>query len=443
MNIMELVHTVVTKPVQYVGPFIVVLSLLIFVHEWGHYIVARMCGVKVIKFSIGFGKELFGRTDKNGTRWKFCLIPLGGYVQMFGDTDPASAHHTEGVEEGDHCRPFTPEEKKVAFYTQPIAKRAAIVAAGPSINYLFAILILTGLYWVQGEPYLPAVAAALIKDHPAEAAGVQVDDKILSLNGKTVERFEDLREMTNLNMGKEMDVEVVHVVKDQPYKDYQKYLDARNARKDAWEKAHPKGPAFKEDARDEKKPPVLHWETTPVHIKVTPRKEIETDRFGFKHEIGRMGIVGPTTEMDTIPHNLFGAMGAAVATTWKITSDTLQALGQMIMGTRSTDELGGIIRIGAYAGDFAQQGIIAFITFAGLLSVNLGLVNFLPIPLLDGGYLAMYAMEKIRGRPLHERVQEYALRVGLVFLLGIMFLATWNDIVQMGWVDKLRSLISG
>ena len=187
----------------------------------------------------------------------------------------------------------------------------------------------------------------------------------------------------------------------------------------------------------------MHWSETPVHVKVTPRVIVETDRFGFKHESGRIGIIGPKAELDTIPHNPITAFGAAVKTTWRITSDTLQALGQMIAGTRSTDELGGILRIGAYAGDFAQQGLVAFITFAGLLSVNLGLINILPIPLLDGGYLAMYAMEKVRGRPLHERVQEYALRVGLVFLLGIMFLATWNDVVQMGWVDKLRSMISG
>ena len=445
MNIMDIAHTIVTKPIEFVrdygGPFILVLSILIFVHEFGHYIVARLCGVKVIKFSIGFGKELFGRTDKNGTRWKVCLIPLGGYVQMFGDTDPASAHHTEGVAEGDKTRPFTDEEKKVAFYAQPVAKRAAIVVAGPAINYIFAILILTGLYWLQGEPYLPAVAAALLKDYPAAEAGIQADDKILSLSGQKVNRFEDIREIINLNMNNELDVELVHIVKDAPYLAFQKYMETKNAKDEAWAKAHPKElPPKDENAM---KPPVFHWSDTPVHLKMTPRKEIETDRFGFKHEVGRIGIVAPKTGTDMIPHNPITAFGAALSTTWKITSDTLQALGQMVMGTRSTDELGGILRIGAYAGDFAQQGLIAFITFAGLLSVNLGLINILPIPLLDGGYLVMFAMEKIRGRPLHERVQEYALRVGLVFLLGIMFLATWNDLVQLKVVDYVRALISG
>jgi regulator of sigma E protease len=184
------------------------------------------------------------------------------------------------------------------------------------------------------------------------------------------------------------------------------------------------------------------WSDKPVTIKVTPRRVIEEDRFGFKHEIGRIGIQSPASEFETIHHTPLSAIGAAAVTTWKITSSTLQALGQMAMGTRSTDELGGILRIGAYAGDFAQKGIVAFITFTALLSVNLGLINILPIPLLDGGYLAMYAMEKIRGRPLHERVQEYALRVGLVFLLGIMFLATWNDLVQLKVVDYVIKLVT-
>lgn len=454
MNTMDLLHNIVSKPFEfardYGGPFIVVLSLLIFVHEWGHYIVARMCGVKVVKFSIGFGRELFGRTDKNGTRWKFCMIPLGGYVQMFGDTDPASAQHEEGVAEGDKVRPHTAEEKKVAFYAQPIARRSAIVFAGPAINYLFAIIILTGLYWVQGEPYLPAVAADLLEGQPAAEAGIQIDDKILSLNGSEIERFEDLREITNLSMGKEMDVELVHVIKDPSYLKYQEQMLQFKAKQEKAEKTAktPKeAAAVKEQLAAELKKvvrPELHWSDKPVHLKVTPRKIVESDRFGFKHELGRIGIVAPRGDTDTMmPHTLFSAIGAALKTSWKITSDTMQALGQMVMGTRSTDELGGILRIGAYAGDFAQQGLVAFITFAGLLSVNLGLINILPIPLLDGGYLVMYAMEKMRGKPLNERVQEYALRVGLVFLLGIMFLATWNDLVQLKVVDYVRNLIPG
>ncbi|MBI1216409.1 MAG: RIP metalloprotease RseP [Alphaproteobacteria bacterium] len=390
---MELLHKLLTTPVDFFKgyglPFLAVLSVLVFVHEWGHYIIARLCGVKVENFSIGFGKELFGRYDKNGTRWKFCMIPLGGYVQMFGDSDPASAHHAEGVKEGEEVRPYTAEEKKVAFYCQPLFKRAAIVFAGPAINYLFAILILTSLYVVRGQPYMPPIAAKVLAGEPADKAGIVPDDKILAVNGHAIVKFQDLDEFTDMNIDKPMDLTIVHSLGDDK------------------------------------------WSEKPITIHVTPRRIIHTDRFGFRHEGGRIGIASPPSAFEMQQHTLVSAFGAAVEETWRITSDTLKALGQMIIGTRSTDELGGILRIGAYAGDFAQQGFIAFITFAALLSVNLGLVNLLPIPMLDGGHLAMYAMEKIRGKPMSEHVQEYALRVGLVFLLGIMVFATWNDVVQL------------
>jgi regulator of sigma E protease len=402
MDITELLQKIITAPFEFVrdygGPFILVLSILIFVHEWGHYIVARLCGVRVDKFSIGFGKELFGRNDKNGTRWKLCMVPLGGYVQMFGDTDPASAHHAEGLKEGEKCRPFTEEEKKVAFYAQPISRRAAIVFAGPAINYIFAILILAGLYMFNGEPYQAPIAAAIVEGMPAEAAGIKPDDKIIAINGSKIERYDEIRQHTAIAIEQELEFTVLRSIE--------------------------KG----------------KWSDKPVTIKVTPRQVVETDRFGFKHVLGRIGVIGPTGQFETIEHTPATAAAAAVRTTYRITADTLKALGQMIMGTRSTEELGGILRIGAYAGDFAQQGMVAFITFTALLSVNLGLINILPIPLLDGGHLMMYAMEKLRGKPLHERIQEYALRVGMVFLLGIMFLATWNDLVQLKVVDYVTSL---
>lgn len=403
---MEMLQKLITTPFEFLrdygGPFILVLSVLVFIHEWGHYIIARICGVKVEKFSIGFGKEIWGRNDKHGTRWKVCMIPLGGYVQMFGDSDPSSASHEEGVTEGNKCRPFTEEEKKVAFYSQPLYKRAAIVFAGPAINYLFAIIVMTGLFVAQGQPYTPPVANKIVEGSAAEAAGIQLDDKIISLNGESVRRFQDLRPITDMSIEKPLLVKLVH------------YIPAEKK----WDEANP------------------------VEITVTPRRLVEVDRFGFRHEVGRIGIVAPSDAFEMEPHNVFTGFIAAVSETWRITAMTLKALGQMIIGTRSTDELGGIIRIGAYAGDFASQGIVAFITFAALLSVNLGLINLLPIPLLDGGHLAMYAMEKVRGRPLPVQVQEYALRVGMVFLLGIMFLATWNDLVQLKIVDYVKNLIS-
>ena len=394
----ELLHSFLSAPVSflttYVVPFVVVLSVLVFIHEWGHYIVARMCGVKVETFSIGFGKEIFGWTDKTGTRWKVSWVPLGGYVQMFGDTDPSSAKHVD-----DTKKPLTAEEKKVAFYTQSVAKRSAIVVAGPAINFIFAILVLTCLYTFQGQPYTPPIVGKLVVGSPAEKAGIRPDDKILSLDGHPIERFQDMAQFVSVNLNKEITMELVH-----------------SAGKDK-------------------------WSDKPVTLHVTPTLIEETDRFGFKNQRGRLGIIGPTSGMAMKPHTFPSAFVAANKDVWDITSNTLKSLGQMIAGTRSADELGGILRIGAYAGDFAAQGIVALISFAALLSVNLGLINILPIPMLDGGHLAFYAMERIKGKPMSERFQEYALRVGLTFLLGIMLFATWNDLVQLKVISYFKNHI--
>jgi regulator of sigma E protease len=411
---MEMLNKLLTTPFEFVrdygGPFILVLAVLVFIHEWGHYIIARLCGVKIEKFSIGFGPEIWGRNDKHGTRWKICAVPLGGYVQMFGDSDPSSAAPAEGVTEGEQVRAYTEEEKKVAFFTQPLYKRAAIVFAGPAINYIFAILVLSTLFMFQGQPYMPPVAAKIVEPSAAFDAGVKPDDKIISVNGQAIDRFQDLRPITDMNIGKPMEVVIVHYTG--------MVEDGSGVKKATWD------------------------EKNPVTLSITPRKVVKEDRFGFRHEVGLMGIVSPESAFEMQKHGFFSAIGASLGETWRITTMTLKGLGQMIIGTRSTDELGGVLRIGAYAGDFASQGIIAFITFAALLSINLGLINLLPIPLLDGGHLAMYAMEKLRGKPLSTQVQEYALRVGLVFLLGIMFLATWNDLVQLKVVDYVVKLIS-
>lgn len=396
-------HKLISAPFEFLShygvPFVLVLSILVFIHEWGHYIVARLCGVKIENFSIGFGRELFGRTDKNGTRWKVCMIPLGGYVQMFGDTDPASARHAEGIDDGKEVRPLNDEEKKVAFYTQPLGKRAAIVVAGPAINYIFAIIVMTALFAFQGQPYTPPIAASIVENSAASDAGIQPDDKILTIDGDKINTFEDIHGRADLALDRKMTIELVH--------------------------STGKG----------------QWSDKPVTITLTPRRIIETDRFGFRHESGRIGIVAPPGASEMRPHTPVSAFVAALKETGRITVDTLKALGQMIIGTRPADELGGILRIGAYAGEFAQKGIIALITFAALLSINLGLINLMPVPMLDGGHLAFYAMEKLRGRPLSEHIQEYVLRVGFVFLLGIMFFATWNDLSQMNVFDAVKHIL--
>ena len=446
----------------YGGVFILILGILVFVHEWGHYIVARWCGVKVEVFSIGFGKEIAGFNDKKGTRWKIAMIPLGGYVKLFGDVDPASAGNVENAQ-GSTQRVLTSAERKVAFFSQPVAKRAAVVIAGPAINYLFAIVVLTALFVFNGQPVTPPSAAAVIGGSSAEKHGFLPHDKVLSIDGTPIVNFEDIRRemMISLDAERHFTVE-----------------------------------------RDGKI----------VDIYARPEKVEQEDRFGFKHSRGLLGLISPrhaidiktirnidgksyeegdieavrrdllrrldTTfqiiiangpEPDTLiinPVSAFNeALGAAkgetenpesgllfladqagnsfvkyaphiafikaLEQTWVVTRGTVEALGQIVMGTRSATELGGVIRIGALAGDMAKQGIIALILFMALLSINLGLINMFPIPMLDGGHLLFYAFEAALGRPIPERIQEYAFRAGLVFLVGIMVFANLNDLIQL------------
>ena len=402
---MELVQKFLAEPAafmqSYILPFVVVLSVLVFVHEWGHYIIARLCGVKVETFSIGFGREIFGWTDKKGTRWKISWLPLGGYVQMFGDVDPASANHAEGVKEGEAVRPFTAEEKKVAFFNQTVGKRAAIVFAGPAINFLLAIVIMTGMFAVKGQPFTPPVAGTVIEGSAAAAAGIQPDDKIIAINNQKIEKFQDIVSAVAVNLDAPMAVQVLQST----------------------------APGV--------------WSDTPKTLTVTPKMVEETDRFGFRHTTGRIGIMSMKDGFEMKQHSLGSAFVAANVETYNITMNTLKALGQMVLGTRSKEELGGILRIGAYAGEFAKEGIISLISFAALLSVNLGLINLLPIPLLDGGHLAFYAVEVLKGgKPMGDKAQEYALRFGMVFLGSIMLFATWNDLVQLKFVDYVLRLIS-
>lgn len=458
MNISDIIQMIGQNIWVYGGAFVIVLSILVFVHEWGHYIVARMCGVRVQTFSIGFGKEIWGFTDKSNTRWKFSLVPLGGYVQLFGDTDPASAGHSDAVEGDDgESREMTEEERKVAFFTKPIWQRAAVVFAGPAINYIFAIILLAGIYVSYGQPVSPPTVAAIIGGSSAEEYGFVTHDYIVSIDGKSIKSFGDIR--------REMMV-----------------------------------------ALDGERHFVLRRDERLIDIYAKPKFVENEDRFGFKSSIGVLGIIsaeqgilvskisridgiafsdtatiitelkrrmdttftislelGDSIQLLTVnpvsrlnvdlgsantfaeealflsnnpakaytPHTVMTAVQSAIHESYVMTRSSLEALGQMITGVRSATELGGIIRIGAIAGDMAQQGIVPLIMLMALLSINLGFINLLPIPMLDGGHLLFYFFETIIGRPVPEKVQEYSFRAGFFFLIGIMAFANLNDIYQL------------
>lgn len=369
---------------HYMLPFLVVISIVVFVHEFGHYWVARRCGIRVLTFSIGFGPEIFGWNDAHGTRWKVSCLPLGGYVKMFGDADPASTPDAA-------VKNMTDEEKKVAFYHQGVNKRMAVVVAGPASNYLFAVIVLALLFVFQGQPFTPPNVSTVIPDSAAAKAGLLAGDHVVSVDGYAVDRFEDIKRIVSLNAGTAI-------------------------------------------------PVVVDRGGVSMTFMPTPEIVSMTDRFGGEHKLGRIGITSDDLQYKKWPP--VTAMRKAVQETWNMTGDTLKAVGQMIIGTRGTEELGGPLRIAELSGHVARDGVASLIWLVAVISINLGLINLFPVPLLDGGHLVFYVYERFRGRPASEAWQENGARVGLALVLSLMVFATWNDLVHLKVISYIRGLFS-
>ncbi|WP_299619552.1 RIP metalloprotease RseP [Pelagibius sp.] len=363
-------------------PFLVILTALVFVHELGHYLVARWNGVRVEVFSIGFGPEIFGWTDKAGTRWKFSLIPLGGYVKMFGDANAASMPSEENSS-------LSEAERAVAFPYKRLSQRTWIVAAGPLANFLFAIVILAGLFSIVGQPFTPAVVGQVVPGSAAEAAGFEPGDKITAVNGQGVARFEELQRIVGLRPEEPLEITMLR------------------------------------DGQE-------------MQLIATPERVETENSLGEKHEIGRIGIQRSGSEFTR--HDPLTAVWQATRETISIINQTFTALGQIIRGDRGADELGGPIRIAQLSGQVAEHGIPQAIFFAAVLSINLGLINLFPVPMLDGGHLLFYAIEALRGRPLGERAQEYGFRIGLALVLTLMVFVTWNDLLRF---ETLVNFVKG
>jgi regulator of sigma E protease len=365
---------------QYLIPFLLVLSVVVFVHEFGHYWVARRNGVRIEVFSIGFGPELFGRNDRHGTRWKFSLIPLGGYVKMLGDADAASATIDLG-----HAR--DPD----SFPSKSVWQRMAIVVAGPMANFVFAIVALALLFAVVGRPFTPPEIGTVQPESPAAAAGLLPGDRITAVDGTAIQSFEDLQALVRGSAGTPL-----------------LFTIARDG-----------------EARE---------------FTVTPAASEIEDRFGNRHQVGLIGVSRAGVEYRR--SNPLLALFEATAETGRMIGGTLYALGEMIVGSRGTQELGGPLRIAQMSGQIAQDGFVPALWFTAVLSINLGLINLFPIPMLDGGHLLLYSIEAARGRPLTERSQEIAFRFGLAMVLSLMVFATWNDLVHLKVVEFFANLIS-
>ncbi|MBB44722.1 MAG: RIP metalloprotease RseP [Rhodospirillaceae bacterium] len=365
-------------------PFLIILTVLVFVHEMGHYWVARKNGVKVEVFAIGFGSELFGWTDSLGTRWKICAIPLGGYVKMFGDGDISSSSIVEDSNEG-----F--EDKENAFHHKSLGARAAIVLAGPAANFLFAIILLAGLYSIVGQRYAPPIIDKITSGSSADIAGLVIGDEVLQVNEQNIKRFDELQRIVRPNPGKELN-----------------FLIRRD---------------------------------NEILLKtVIPQLVEGQDASGSKISYGLLGVVSEQTTF--IRHNPLNSFVLAVEETWVIVSQTLIHVTQMIRGERTTDELGGPIRIAKLSGAVADAGLTSSIWFMAVLSINLGLINLFPVPVLDGGHLFFYLLEFIRGKPLEAKMQGIASYVGLVLVISLMIFVTWNDLVQLNIINFIRSIVN-
>ncbi len=377
-----------TGGLDYIVPFLVVLTVLVFVHELGHYLVARWNGVRIEVFSIGFGPEIFGWNDRAGTRWKLSVMPLGGYVKMFGDADPAS------MPAGDIATlnaSMSVEERAVSFHHKRLPQRSAVVAAGPVANFIFAAILLAALFATVGQPFTPPDVSKVQPGSAAEQGGVKPGDVFVAINGEKVDRFEDVQRIVRLDPGLPLTLLV------------------RRGGQD-------------------------------VTLSVTPKITTITDRFGNTHRLALLGIEGGKVRY--VRRDPLTAVWRASAETMNIATGTLDAVWQMIIGARTADDLGGPLRIAQMSGEVAQGGIVALLWFMAVLSINLGLINLFPIPVLDGGHLLFYAAEAIRGKPLGQRAQEYGFRVGLALVLTLMVFATWNDLVHLRVIAFLKSLVT-
>jgi regulator of sigma E protease len=364
--------------------FVAVIGILVFVHEFGHYSVARLFGIKVETFAVGFGRELLGWTDGHGTRWKLGWIPLGGYAKFAGDANAASQPDFALDET------LPPEERANLFHNRPLHQRAAVVAAGPAINFLFAILLFAGFFMTWGHQITPPVVGQVVAGSPAATAGLKPGDRIVRLDGQQVERFEDLSRIVAINPGTPIDL-------------------------------------------------VVERDGATLNLVATPRIITEVDRFGNEYSRGQLGL--GSGEVVVVRHGPLAATRWAIVETWATTRMMWDTLAQVVTGRRALDDLGGPVKIAQFSGQSASLGLPVLIGFIALISINLGFINLLPIPMLDGGHLFLYALEGVRRRPLNPKVQEWAFMSGFALLMSLMLLLTWNDLRSVGVWDRIASVV--
>jgi len=375
----ELLHVLISPQGLVVGtlvPFLFVLTVVVFVHEMGHYLVGRWCGIGVQAFSVGFGPELVGFNDRRGTRWKLCAIPLGGYVKFVGDMSVTSSQA-----DAQDADTLSEAERKVAFHTQPVWKRAATVFAGPFFNFLLTIAVFAVLFMAYGRYVSEPVVAAVTAGSPAEKAGILPGDRFVSVDGEKVESFADVQRLVSGRNG-----------------DTISFVLSRDGRE--------------------------------VTVSTSPQLMEQEDALGNKVKIAIIGVVNNSEagQPRLVTYGPAGALGAAVGETWHVIERTGQFLTRFAAGREDKCQLGGPVKIAGMAGQAAKLGFEWLVQLVALLSVGIGILNLLPIPPLDGGHLVFYAVEAVIRRPVSERVLEALYRTGMILVLGFMVFVFWNDL---------------
>ena len=365
--------------VHYLLPFLFVLTIVVFFHELGHFLVARWCGVAVRVFSIGFGPEIFGFNDRHGTRWRVSWIPLGGYVRFIDDDNVASAQSG-----GKTYESLSPEDRKRSFQGQSLAARAAIVSAGPIANFILAIVIFTGIFTFFGERTTAAKVDIVNPGSAAERAGFKPGDTVIRIDDQAIANFSEMQRIVGMSPNQPLHF-------------------------------------------------VVKRDGTQIEIVATPELKEITDNFGNTMRIGLLGIQRSAAPEDwTLKrHDPLTAFVMAVKEVYFVISRSLGYLYDVITGREAADQLGGPIRIAQVSGQVATAGFFALLNLAAIISVSIGLINLFPIPMLDGGHLLFYGIEGIRGKPLSESTQEIGFRIGLAFVLMLMIFATWNDLIHL------------
>jgi regulator of sigma E protease len=364
--------------IGYAVPFLFVLTIVVFFHELGHFLVARWAGVRVLTFSLGFGPELIGFFDRHGTRWKISAVPLGGYVKFFGDDTEASTPSAEALAN------MTAEERAGSFHHKKVGPRAAIVAAGPIANFILAIVIFTCLFTFFGKPSTSARVDKIEAGSAAEAAGFQVGDIVIDIDGTKIDSFTDMQRIVGTHAGDKLNFTV------------------------------------------------KRGDST-VQVTGTPQMREVKDGFGNTQRLGVLGITRQTAAGDTLTErvNPATAFWLGIKETWFVIDRTLSYIGGIFTGREAADQIGGPLRIAQISGQVATLGLIPLIQLSAVLSISIGLLNLFPVPLLDGGHLLFYTVEAVRGRPLSERAQEMGFRIGLGLVLMLMVFATYHDILRL------------